>query len=73
MNPTPEAIIAPDIGVGNQLGVPGQQEVLWCGHLPQFGHRAHHLGDLSGAALVGPVEHRHTAVAGNRRPGFGSA
>ncbi|HEY6798607.1 MAG TPA: deoxyribodipyrimidine photo-lyase, partial [Kineosporiaceae bacterium] len=64
---TTPATAALDAGEGaDETGVEEQR----AGELLQGLHRAHHLADLPGPAVVGPVEDRHAAVPGHRQAGL---
>ncbi len=56
--------------MGYQLAVADEQETLAAGDLLQGLHRPGDLRDLSGTAVIGPVEHRDPAIAGHRDPGL---
>jgi hypothetical protein len=58
------------VGVGDQLGVAHQQEPPFGGQLVQRPHRPGDLGDLAGAAVVGPVEDGHAPVAADPKAGL---
>jgi hypothetical protein len=55
------------VGVGDQLGVPNDEEAARPGQLAQRPHRPGDLGDLPGAAVIGVMPHRHAAVAADRK------
>jgi len=58
------------VGVGDQLGVPDQQEPPLAGELLERGHRPGDLGDLPGAAVVGAVEDGHATLAADPKAGL---
>jgi hypothetical protein len=55
------------VGVGDKLGVPDQQQPPPAREFLERGHRPHDLGDLPGAAVIGPVEHRHGTITCDRQ------